>query len=188
MEISTARSASKLRIKGFLDIYNHAGEGAKEKFKDDSATLINEYDECSKEPNPNPDNPVITVDTSCSIPPGAERHESCYPDGSISTLWYTLGGHNVGPYEFWSKLEDGSPYLANQSCQNVDGQLIGWQIWYKIVNGHRYDFFIESGSLSNDITMVNGIETYRKQYVEDGRLYMYCDCAGDGIEHFIRLD
>ena len=44
-------------------IYTDALDGVKEKYKEDRAILDKEYDECSKEPDPEPDpnldNPVI---------------------------------------------------------------------------------------------------------------------------------
>ncbi|MEA1922961.1 MAG: hypothetical protein U9N63_09915 [Pseudomonadota bacterium] len=188
-------------------IFQYALDGLRDQFNEDEAKLTEEYEACfdnpapdpDPDPDPTPDNPVITIDTSCSIPPGAEYHVRYITDtGSLTSRFYTLNGHNVGPYENWSVKADGSPYLAGQSCRNVDGQLIGWQIYYYmvngsmmvavpyengVINGHQYEFY-EDGSLHIDRTMVNDIETYRLVYHEDGSLKMYCDCDGDGILHW----
>ncbi len=194
------------KINGFIGIFRHAAIGLGEKYYEDIAKLREEFYACvddtipAPDPDPNPDNPVITIDTSCSIPPGAEYHERYYTDGSLNAQFYTLNGHNVGPYDAWSVKDDGSTYLSTQSCRNVDGQLIGWQIYYYmvngnmmvavpyengVVNGHQYDYY-EDGSLHIDHTMVNDIETYRLVYHEDGTLKMYCDCDGDGIWHWTK--
>ena len=127
--------------------------------------LIKENDECSKEPDPNPDNPVITIDTSCSIPPGAEYHEVPDNEGRIRWQFYTLNGHEVGPEKSFSVKADGSLYASHQACRNVDGLLIGWEIFYfdngnisgaihyenGVKNGHGYGFY-EDGTLRSDLT------------------------------------
>ena len=191
------------KLEALRKLSQYALAGVKDKFKEDSEKLDQEYEACiddpAPDPDPTPDNPVITIDTSCSIPPGAEYHERYYTDGSLSVQFYTLNGHNVGPYYSWYTKENGSPYLSSQSCRNVDGQLIGWQIYYYmvnggmmvavpyengVVNGHQYEFY-EDGSLHIDRTMVNDIETYRLVYHEDGSLKMWCDCDGDGVWHWI---
>lgn len=186
------------KYKDLYDINGLAAEAMGEKFKEDETKLEEEYNKCSDGPDPNSVAPVITIDTSCSIPPGAEYHERYYSDGSLNAQFYTLNGHKVGPYYAWAPKEDGSPYLSIQSCRNVDGKLIGWQIYYYmvngsmmvavpyengIINGHQYEFY-EDGSLHIDRTMVNDIETYRLVYNEDGSLKMWCDCAGEHVFHW----
>lgn len=179
----------------FLDAYL----GVREKFEEDSATLTEEYDACIDNPAPDPDPtpviPVITIDTSCSIPPGAVFGEFHYNDGSC-LQYYILNGHYVGPYRHWAVKENGSLFLDWQLCHDIDGQNNGWQIWYYengkmktavsyehgIRTGHQYDFY-EGGQLHTNITIVNDIETYWLIYNEDGSLSSYCDCAGDGIWH-----
>ena len=152
---------------------------------------------------------VIEIDASCPIPEGAKYSEFIYSEGW--SKYYLLNKQQVGPYESWSKRDDGSLYLAYKKCRNKEGQLNGWDIRYNengsmnmaihytndMRDGHQYDFYSEfetdvanaMGSLYVDNTFKNGENTYREVFHENGKMKMYCNCAEDsGWTGWIWLD
>jgi len=170
-----------------VDILQGARKSLIEEDRTKTAALKQEYEECSSEPDPDPDpdpdNPVIIIDTTCPIPAGAILRN--WTGTSAYTSWH-LSGNRVGPFKSWWPNASGSLYLAYETCSNAEGQSHGWDIHYfengnmqlathyknGVKDGHQYDFY-EDGTLYIDNTFVNGVNTYRIVYHEDGSLKWY---------------
>ncbi len=194
-----------LKLGFLIEILKGAKKSNMERYNTEITSLEQKYEECGSDPDPDPtpdpdpdpdpDNPVITIDTSCPIPAGAVYKE--FDTGTALSQYYLLDKHDVGPYKYWSTNASGSLYLSFERCRNAEGEKNGWHITYYensnmkqanhykngVEDGHRYDFY-EDGSLYIDNTFVNGVNTYRLVYFEDGSLKMYCDCDGDGVWHW----
>ncbi len=161
-----------------------------EEYKRDNANLIEEYEECSKDPG-DPGGGII--DLSCPVPDGAEYNEIHYSNSTVKQ--YLLNGEIVGPWRWWGLDE----VLKSEACKNAAGQLNGWAVDYYengtmasavhykdgVQDGHDFVFYCSNGAVWRDSTYVNGTCTYSKFYYEDGSLSGYCDVAGDGIAHVV---
>ncbi len=191
-----------LKLGFLIEILKGAKKSNMERYNTEITSLEQKYEECGSDPDPDPtpdpdpdpDNPVITLDP-CPIPEGAIYSE--FKDDRLpSSNWYIPGIGAVGLNSQWWPKDDGSVYLKFETCRNAEGQR-KWHISYyesgnmstlthyenEVRDGHQYDFY-EDGSLYIDYTFVNGVNTYRLVYFEDGSLKMYCDCDGDGVWHW----
>jgi len=178
---------AKDKVWNIFNLITVAIEGLDVTYKEDLAKLNSQYDECKDDPDPDPDpdpdNPVIIIDTTCPIPAGAILRN--WTGTSAYTSWH-LSGNRVGPFKSWWPNASGSLYLAYETCSNAEGQSHGWDIHYfengnmqlathyknGVKDGHQYDFY-EDGTLYIDNTFVNGVNTYRIVYHEDGSLKWY---------------
>ncbi len=167
-----------------LSSLNHRRDWLKEQF----AELELQYENCqSTNQNDN---------YECTIPTGAEFHQTTFSSGSV-VEYYTLNGVNVGPYHFWNVGSGGKLYLDRQSCNNSAGQLDGWAIAYLengsrtlqthyvngVIDGHEYVFY-DDDTVKIDRTYVDGTAVHSESYCPDGSLESYWDIS-DGVAHII---
>ena len=133
---------------------------------------------------------VVEIDYSCATPEGA-----VYKEFLSTTSWskyFLLNKQQVGSSELWLTRDDGSLYLSSKTCRNESGQLDGWDIRYYETgemnlathykndqkDGHQYDFYYEldaRGSLYVDNAFINGENTTREIWYEDGTKKKFCD-------------
>ncbi len=165
------------------------------KFQKDMSALIQQYNACNYEPDPDPGDGEIVIDLTCPVPSGAEHKEDHYSTSSVDH--YVLNGEDVGPWRWWGLDTGDNTYLKRESCYNAAGQLNGWAVDYYengnmklaahytngIHDGHEYYFYC-NGTIWRDLTIVDGICTYSKYYDANGSLHSYWDKA-DGVTHII---
>ena len=159
-----------------------------EEYKRDNANLIEEYEECSKDPGG-----VIIDLSSCPVPTGAVLNEIHYSTSTVKQ--YLLNGEIVGPWRWWGL--DG--VLKSEACKNAAGQLNGWAadyyengtmasaVHYKdgVQDGHEFIFYCSNGAVWRDATFVNGTFIYSETYYENGSLCCY---AEDGVGYVVGKD
>ncbi len=158
-----------------------------EEYKRDNANLIEEYEECSKDPG------GVIIDLSCPVPAGAEYNEIHYSNSIVQQ--YLLNGEIVGPWRWWGLDE----VLKSEACKNAAGQLNGWAVDYYengtmasavhykdgVQDGHEFIFYCSNGAVWRDATFVNGTFIYSETYYENGSLCCY---AEDGVGYVVGKD
>jgi hypothetical protein len=171
-------------------------EGRNMTFQEDMAKLKKQYDECKGDPAPEP-NPLFEIDNSCPHPDEAEHWVFEWDKGQDEG-WTIHGIGQVGK-QLWYVSEEayGTLHLQREACY-ASGAKNGWEIIYQddgnmrsaahykngVLDGHMYDFYEDgSGALYIDNTLVNGVNTFRRVYYEDGSLKMWWD-RDEGIFHW----
>ena len=194
-------SCPKLRrsrdiIEGYFALMSDCFKSYREEYEANKASIEARYQDCLKNPGPDPDpdpgpGSEIVLDNTCEVPAGAKHNE--YFSDSQGTSSYWLDGHYVGPYKVWWKNSSGEFYLFKEKCYNAAGQLNGWEITYyengnmqlaipytnDVKNGHQYDFY-NDGRVYIDNTFVNGANTHRIIYYEDGSVKGVCAPGENG--------
>jgi hypothetical protein len=176
------------------DLLVAAFDGRRMTYKEELAKLEKQYDECKDAPAPTPDPdpgpaPLFNIDNSCPHPDEAKHWVFEYETGQDEG-WSISGIGQVGKkLSYVSEEAYGTLHLQREICY-ASGEKNGWEITYQddgnmllashyvngVLDGHSYDFYEDgSGSLYIDNTFVNGVNTYRRVYYEDGSLKMWWD-------------
>ena len=140
---------------------------------------------------------VISIDTFCPVPGGAEIMDTCGTftgtNDEYYNIYYVLNSTLVGPKFHYDSCDETSQHLISQTCKDAEGQRQGWGIEYETsgvmksadhyVNnqrdGHGYDFYSD-GSVKIDWLWAIGKNTGYVGYEEDGRM-VSCNYSADPI-------
>ncbi|MCU7836069.1 MAG: hypothetical protein KZQ83_12575 [gamma proteobacterium symbiont of Taylorina sp.] len=199
--ISSSQNDADYDLKGYLDKTNKisqmqiliiSSQASYSQIKEEiRQKYLNRYNkQCKEDDTPSsdisittPDNTIITIDTSCPIPAGAEISEQ---EDRYLVIKYLLNGNYVGSYQTWRPEDNGEYHLIAEQCYNASGQWHGWSIQYFDNNnmqfaehyqngqldGRSYAFF-EDEEVRYDNFWSNGEKLYYYKYDEAGELQVY---------------